>query len=332
MKDGVPDGVPDSEDLAASRSTAPAMLAAPPASDVARHVTPLLPSRPHPVRDARGTLTLLTGPHAGRLMAVGAAEVIIGRALDASLVVDDAAVSRRHARVAHTSDGGFYVEDLGSTNGTFVGPCRIGLSLLHGTEIIQLGPQLRIRFAIVDEIEESLYRQLYDSSVHDPLTHLFNRRYLTDRLVAEVSHARRTQGELALLIADVDSLKHVNDRFGHVAGDRALCIVGARMKRAIRVEDILARYGGDEFVIVAPGTGDVEAVHLGERVRRAVEDLHLSARGEEVPLTLSIGVASLVEIETSDEPVAALLGLADYRLYGAKAAGRNRVRTAGGAS
>ena len=97
------------------------------------------------------------------------------------------------------------------------------------------------------------------------------------------------------------------------------------MKRAIRIEDVLARYGGDEFVIVAPGSGCVEARHLGERVLRAVEELRMSARGQGVLVTLSIGVASLAEVGADEQPTAALLSLADTRLYDAKAAGRNRT-------
>ncbi len=324
MEHGIRDGVAGSHDPAA---TAPSTSSVDPASNAAWDETPVLPVRPHSARVLRATLTMLTGPNAGRVVAIDAAGATIGRAADASLVVEDAGVSRRHARVAPTSDGGFYVEDLGSTNGTFVGSRRVGVSLLRGGETIQLGPQLRIRFGLVDVAEESLYGGLYEASVRDPLTHLFNRQYLADRLIDEVARARRNAGELALLMADVDSLKRVNDRFGHLAGDRALCIVGARMKRAIRAEDVLARCGDDEFLIVSVGTCDAGARQLGERVRRAIEELHVGARGQSVRITLSIGIALLAEVGASDEPIDALLTLADSRLNGARAAGRNRVGT-----
>jgi diguanylate cyclase (GGDEF)-like protein len=287
----------------------------------------MIPSNAHPANPSRATLTLLTGLHAGRLFTLDSAEAILGRGNSSNLVVEEPGVSARHARVSRTREGAFYVEDLGSTNGTFVGSDRVGLSLLHGGDVVQLGPQARVRFAVVDATEESLYRGLYESAIRDPLTHVFNRRYLADRLVAEVARARRAGDALALLMADVDGLKQVNDAFGHPAGDRTLGIVCARMKHCIRLDDVLARYGGDEFVIISPGTGQVEAQHLAERIRHAIEELQMRAQGRHVVVTLSLGVASLAEVEVADDPSAALLALADARLYGAKTGGRNRVRS-----
>jgi diguanylate cyclase (GGDEF)-like protein len=276
---------------------------------------------------ARATLTVLTGLHAGQLVPIDGVPVTIGRAADSDLVVDDAGVSRHHARITHMPAGGFCVEDLESTNGTYVGAARVGVAVLHRDDLLQLGPNLRIRFAIIDSDEESLQRQLYESSVRDPLTHVYNRRYLAERLLAEIARERRADGDVAILMIDVDSLKTVNDCFGHLAGDRALCSVANRILRALRVEDVLARYGGDEFVVLAAGTDPADAGHLAERIRRAVEGLHLSAGGREVRITTSIGVASLTELSASDEPVATLFAIADARMYGAKASGKNRVCT-----
>jgi diguanylate cyclase (GGDEF)-like protein len=290
-----------------------------------RRDTPLLPASFPARSDSRATLTILTGLQAGRLVACHGASVTIGRAPDADLVVDDTGVSRYHARIARSGEGAFYAEDLGSTNGTYLRTLRVGVARLREGDVLQLGPELRVRFAVLDTAQERLHQQLYESSVHDPLTHAFNRKYLNDRLIAEVAHARRARSELAIMMIDVDCLKEVNDRFGHLAGDRALCTIASRIRSVLRVEDVLARYGGDEFVVIAAGTTSAEAVRLAERIRRTIGGLRMSARGREVRITSSIGVASAEELEPTDDPVAALLAVADARMYTAKVSGRDRV-------
>ena len=298
-----------------------------PVAGAVRRDTPLLPGPlPHPATSL-ATRTVLTGLHAGRVVAIDATAITIGRASDMDLVLDEAGVSRHHARVMRAEGGGFRIEDLGSVNGTFVGAARVDFAPLQTGDLLQLGPHLRMRFAIVDAVDEALSRQLYESAVRDPLTHVFNRRYLADRLHAEIARARRTGGDVAVLMIDVDRLKMVNDSFGHLAGDRLLSTVAARIRRSLRVEDVLARFGGDEFVVVAGGTDRVAAEQLAERVRRGVEALQMSARGRDVRITTSIGVASLGELAANTEP-AALLALADARMYGAKVSGRNKVSTA----
>jgi two-component system cell cycle response regulator len=287
---------------------------------------PVLPDAPPSASRARATLLVLGGPQAGQLVAIDEqAGFVIGRAADADLVVLDPSVSGHHARVSPTSGGAYRLEDLGSTNGTFVDGRRIDVATLYTNSRLRLGPLLGLRFAMTDAAEESLHRRLYDFSTRDPLTHVYNRRYLDMRLVAEVAGARSMNAYAAVLMADVDGLKQINDRFGHMAGDRALSMVAARVLRAVRAEDWVARYGGDEFVIVAPGAHLVEAARLADRVRRSVEGLQLGARGESVRVTLSIGAASLSELASTEVPIAALLELADQRLYRAKASGRNCV-------
>jgi two-component system, cell cycle response regulator len=334
--DGVREEIPVARDPDATIATAPvrrisanlnlehtpvAPLVLPPP----RRDTPLRPVALTPPREARATLTLLTGTRAGLLHAIDGASTTIGRSAESDLVVDEEGVSRHHARVDRTVEGAFYVEDLGSTNGTFLGADRIGIALLRGGDLLQLGPSLQVRFAIVDSPEESFYRRLYESSMHDPLTHVFNRAYMGERLLAEISTSRRTGSDMTLLMLDIDHLKEVNDRFGHMAGDRALCTVAARILRALRATDMLARYGGDEFVVIASATGRDEAQLLAERVLRAVEGLHMGARGGTVRITASIGVAAVDEVAACDDPAGALIALADERMYSAKSGGRNRV-------
>jgi diguanylate cyclase (GGDEF)-like protein len=163
------------------------------------------------------------------------------------------------------------------------------------------------------------------SSAIDPLTRIFNRRYLTDRLPAEVAVATRSSARIAVLFADVDGLKRLNDRFGHFAGDRALCTIAAHIRRVLRLEDLFGRYGGNEFVVVARGSDDAAAFRLGERLRGAVEEMHMVAGREEIRITISVGVASLTELTPRDTHVFGLLALAEARMNEAKALGGNRV-------
>jgi diguanylate cyclase (GGDEF)-like protein len=295
-------------------------------STLARRDTPLLPpSSGHAPFDSRATLTVLTGSQGGRLAAIEGAGLTIGSAADADLMLDEVGLSRRHARVGRAPDGGFYVEDLGSRNGTFIGAQRVALAPIHTGDRLQLGPCVRLRFAVVDAAEEALYRHLYESSSHDPLTHAFNRRYLSRRLAEVLDDVQRWQGHLGALMVDLDSFKDINDRYGHFAGDKALCAVAARIARSLRSGDLLARHGGDEFVVLTVGSDRRDTRQLAERLRRAVGELQMSARGVAVRLTASIGVASLEEIAPCDDPGAALLALADARLYGAKLSGKDCV-------
>jgi diguanylate cyclase (GGDEF)-like protein len=296
-----------------------------PEIDIPTLRAPSLSGAPPSPGRARATLLVLTGTEAGQLVVVERAGLVLGRAADADLVVEDPSVSSHHARVVQASQGGYRVEDLRSTNGTFVNGRRVDVSPLKTSDRLQLGPHFGLRFAITDELEASLHRRLYDSSIEDPLTHVFNRRYLDERLVAEVARAVLTNTHAAVLMVDVDGLKQVNDCFGHMAGDRALCMVAAGIVDGVRARDCVARFGGDEFVVIASGADGDEAARLAERVRRSVGALPLGARGESVRITVSVGAATLCEVTPAEDPTAALLELADQRMYMAKTSGRNRV-------
>src|SRR4029079_19176192 len=132
--------------------------------------------------------------------------------------------------------GEYLLEDLQSTNGTFVGAQRAQRCELTTGDRIQLGPNLLLRFAIVDDAEEEMQRRLYESSTRDSLTRAYNRKYFGERLLAEIAHAQRHKNELSLLMLDLDEFKQVNDKYGHLAGDMVLRTVAAQMMRLIRME------------------------------------------------------------------------------------------------
>ena len=162
-----------------------------------------------------------------------------------------------------------------------------------------------------------------EMALTDPLTGLYNQRYLLRHLRGLLSASKGT--DIALVMIDVDRFKSVNDTHGHGGGDRALKGVADALRANTRVFDSLARYGGDEFVAVMPGTGPADAVTAAERLRSAIEGLTLEGDGGPSRVTVSIGLACTGGREMAPE---ALLNEADAALYAAKRAGRNRVATA----
>jgi diguanylate cyclase (GGDEF)-like protein len=168
---------------------------------------------------------------------------------------------------------------------------------------------------------------LEEENITDALTGIYNRRYLDRRLANEVARAKRYGRPLSVLMIDIDHFKRVNDLHGHHAGDLALSYLGKLLLDAVRSPDVVARYGGEEIVIVAPDSVEHEATRLAERLRERVaeHELILSSEGggqKSVRLTISIGVAELSrEIKTGNE----LIDCADKALYAAKEHGRNRV-------
>lgn len=157
----------------------------------------------------------------------------------------------------------------------------------------------------------------------DPLTGTFNRRTFLELGAKEIARTRRAKGSLSLLMLDLDLFKRVNDQYGHQAGDEALKLVVKALQGCLRREDLLVRYGGEEFCVLLPDVSLDHAALLAERARAAVELAGLSWRGQRIPLTISIGVALLMS--ATEESIEQLVSRADEALYSAKSAGRNRV-------
>jgi two-component system, cell cycle response regulator len=276
-----------------------------------------------PVRD-RATLTMVIGPEPGRVFSLGGDKVVVGRSPQCPIRIDDPGVSRRHA-VLQREGRDFVILDQGSRNGTLIDGNKISSrQKVHDGARIGLGPTVSLRFAMADEAEERCQTLLYEASVIDALTGASNRKHLYQRLACELAFARRHDQPLSLLILDLDDLKKTNDRIGHLAGDAVLKSLSEIIRTAMRTEDFVARYGGDEFVIVARGIGLARAVAMAERLRKIVEKASIDVGERSVSITVSIGVASL---SCCRRGAAAedLIKLADERLYVAKRNGRNRV-------
>ena len=163
----------------------------------------------------------------------------------------------------------------------------------------------------------------------DPLTGVANRRSLISALDRDVSRAIRTHQPIALIMVDIDHFKHVNDRYGHPAGDEVLCSVVSVLRQRVRAQDLVGRYGGEEFMVLLPDTDLVGAEQLARELCKAVEESRCLAQGagpEGVEVTVSIGVFG-GHLESGDS-WDMLIAAADRALYEAKNNGRNRVEVA----
>jgi len=285
-----------------------------------------LPARVESGRACRPALTRVTGPGIGQTTAVPAAGLVLGRGAAAGVRVEDEAVSREHARVWVDAEGVVRVTDLGSTNGTLLNGQRVDDAALAEGDKIQVGRWAVFRFSLNDRLDDNYLEHLYQTSIRDALTGLFNRRYLLECLERDLALSKRSGVPLTLVLLDVDEFKKVNDTFGHAGGDRVLRALAELLGSMQRHESIVARYGGEEMAVLLRGVGSVGGQVFAERMRQAVEGRPLPVGRGKVRLTISLGVAS-TELDHADTPEA-FLEAADRYLYLSKRRGRNCVTTA----
>jgi diguanylate cyclase (GGDEF)-like protein/PAS domain S-box-containing protein len=177
---------------------------------------------------------------------------------------------------------------------------------------------------LVSQLEEIaiLRDRLREQAIRDPLTNLYNRRFMEETLSLEIHRARRSNSKVCLIMMDIDHFKSVNDQFGHKAGDYVLESLGTMLLSQTRKSDVACRYGGEEFLIVLPGSSIQDAVRRAEQFRSNFEAIQISGKGIVTNATMSIGIACFPDHGEDSEQV---LNRADEALYQAKAAGRNCV-------
>ncbi len=180
----------------------------------------------------------------------------------------------------------------------------------------QIQDWIRSVHSLADEKEE-LSQQIRT----DALTEVSSRRHLEDVLAREIRQARAKTRPLSVAIADLDHFKQINDEYGHLIGDQVLREVGHRLAAVVRERDTVGRFGGEEFLFILPASDLEMAAQVGERIRRQLGNDPLVLEGRTIPLTISVGVATLNENDDAES----LLERADEALYAAKQGGRNRV-------
>ena len=248
--------------------------------------------------------------------------VLLGRHPPEGIAVNDPGVSRIHAALCRR-DGRHVAEDRGSRNGTFVNGVRVNTGALGDGDTLQLGPRVAFRYTWADAHQEELLRQLFESSKRDALTGAFNRQHFEERLNAEVAYAQRHGADVGLVLFDLDHFKRVNDTHGHPAGDAVLRQVAGIVAQRLRTEDVFARVGGEEFVVILRSSNLKAVARVGERLRAAISTSPVHYEGNLIPISISVGCAAL---RPRDERGGQeLVEMADRRLYAAKNGGRNRV-------
>jgi two-component system, cell cycle response regulator len=266
----------------------------------------------------------MVGPDIGKVFQLpDKALTIIGREETADIRLSDPEISREHAAVASgLSRGGLVLRDLESRNGTLINgePCAPERPLKVG-DIIRLGGFTTLRVCGRDEMHGQFATSMYEAVLRDFLTGAFNRRYLDERLAGEMAFAKRHKRPLSLVMLDLDHFKAINDTHGHSIGDAVLQRVAQLLQTRVRTEDVVVRFGGEEFVILCRDTEPTSAVTMAERLRRLIAERPVCIGVLELPVTVSLGIAGMGE---DCQSPASLIEAADRQLYRAKGEGRNR--------
>ncbi len=249
-------------------------------------------------------------------------ETIVGRSPECNIPLEFQGISRKHFKVSIQNEN-CTVTDLGSSNGTFLNNTKIesDVSLTKG-DMVKLG-SIALKYLPKGDTERLTYDKLHQEANTDGLTKCYNKMYFNNKLDLEVKKSKITGTPLSLIIFDLDHFKHLNDNYGHDAGDYVLKEMASLLRdNGIRKGDTFARYGGEEFVVLLPKTNLKQAFEIAERLRKLVESNEFMYEAQRLPVTASIGVADYRQgVETGTD----LFKRADSAVYKSKEGGRNQV-------
>ena len=282
-------------------------------------------------RDLRPALVFLSGELIAVPIPLEREEVILGRALEADVRVNDTKVSRRHARInkrynPESNEIEFVLTDFGSRNGTLVNGQRVREEVLQNGDKITIGEHI-LRFDLLDEIDREYQRQIHRLISHDDLTGLLSSRSFFSELRREAARSKAEERPFCVLMMDVDHFKSVNDTYGHLTGSKTLEEIGGVIIGIMRSGDAAARFGGEEFAAFLLDAEVPQAMIAAERIRSVIETQEFTVVRTGKPaathrVTISIGIAAFPA--DSSDPIE-LVEMADSALYRAKREGRNRV-------
>jgi diguanylate cyclase (GGDEF)-like protein len=271
-------------------------------------------------------LVLLVGPasYVGKQWPITGVDLVIGRAIQSYIFVDDRSVSKSHAKLSFSA-GEVSIIDLEATNRTILNgqvlPPLVPIKL-NNNDQIKAGNVI-FKFLEKGSLEAMTNQATYDRGQTDALTNIFNKGALLAYAPETFRRSKMLKTPLSLAVFDIDHFKRINDSHGHPAGDQILKEMALVVSRKlIRSEDYFARFGGEEFVVILNNTDLKQALDIGERIRHTIETHPFVADGKNIPVTISVGVAEkTVEMNSWDD----LFKQADDSLYASKGRGRNCV-------
>ncbi len=286
----------------------------------------------HQERDLRPALVFLSGDLLAVPIPLEREVVLLGRALEADVRINDSRVSRQHALIntiynPENETTEYVLTDLNARNGTLLNNQKIKREVLRHGDKITIGEHI-FRFEMLDEIDREYQRQIRRLLSHDDLTGLLSSRSFFSELRREAERAKLENRLFCVLMMDIDFFKAVNDTYGHLTGSRTLEEIGQCVTQNLRTGDAAARFGGEEFAAFLLDAELAQGLIAAERIRSGIENYKFSVIRHGKPadqthhITISIGVA--VFPADSSDPIE-LIEHADSALYRAKREGRNRI-------
>ena len=277
-------------------------------------------------RKRRSCLMVVYGEEIGRRYWLTKDVIVAGRDPQADFAIDNKRMSRKHFVLLHKKPK-YYLKDLGSRNGTIVNDKKVqgevelkyGDKIQCGGTVLQFVSESSIEHMLVDKLRQDIYR--------DGLTQIYNKKILPEIEKEIFQRAKADQTLLSILMFDIDHFKKINDTYGHLFGDEVLSGLAQEMQtHVIRAEDILVRFGGEEFLVVVPHSDQKAALAVGERIRKSAATLEFEHKKQKVKMTVSVGVRFWdPKVESQVDTLQQLIDEADQALYVSKEQGRNRV-------
>ncbi|MEM1030798.1 MAG: GGDEF domain-containing protein [Myxococcota bacterium] len=256
----------------------------------------IAPTFEKPVEDV--SFLVLRGPDAGRRFVVRPPGGYIGREESAVVPIGDPNVSRQHALIEFTPDARVMLSDMDSRNGVYVNGVQVARAQIFDGNNVQLSNDTVMRVRFQDPAETALLEQLQGTTTTDRLTTLPNRRYAQERLLQEVSFAARHGAAVSVALIDVDDFQKVVDVDGQGGADRLMVEIANVVRGATRLEDVVARYGTDELIVILRGAAEAPARAYADRVREAIRNRTYETGDIPIRATATVGVATFAVAAT----------------------------------